>query len=216
MTYSICSLNVGKPKALHYQGKEIITGFGKHPVNEGVFLSAYGFKGDGQADLKNHGGKDKAVLLYPYSHYYFWEKHYDRPFLLPSFGENITIDEITENQVSIGDIFQLGEAVVQVSQPRHPCYKIAAFLELKDVTAMVTETGYSGFYVRVLEEGKVYPDSKLVFEQPGESDLTIAEVFQVSAQAKQTIEIIDKVLASKEAAISLKEELQRKKEKIRG
>lgn len=194
--------------------KEVETSFGKEQSVGSVFLTVQGFEGDGQADRKNHGGKDKAVLLYPFVHYDFWKKHYGQSFSLPSFGENITISEITEEDVKLGDVFSMGEAVIQISQPRHPCYKIAAFNKLKDITAKVTKTGYSGFYGRVLEEGRVDRDSKLILMERRQDQLSIAEIFNVSARPSKDVLTIEKVMASEYAAESLKEEMKRKKDKL--
>lgn len=214
MTFTIDSLNIGIPKTLYYQGKKVKSSFGKEPTAQGRFLFEKGFEGDGQADLINHGGEEKAVLFYPSLHYAYWEKHYSRAFAIPSFGENITISDITEKDVSIGDVFRLGEAVVQICQPRHPCFKISAFHEIKDIAAMVTNTGYSGFYARVLQEGMVFPTSKLTLEQRAEEPITIADIFLISARSSVNLPLMEKVIASPYAATTLKETLQKKKEKL--
>lgn len=155
LDYQVISLNIGQPEIQELQGKKVETAFSKKPTTDAIWLSKTGFKGDGQADLKHHGGLDKAILIYPYDHYAFWEEKYKRKFDIPSFGENITIKGLTEDMVYIGDEFELGEAVIQVSQPRQPCFKIAGIHNLKDITAMVTQTGHAGYYFRVLKEGYV-------------------------------------------------------------
>ncbi|WP_163539526.1 MOSC domain-containing protein [Gracilibacillus sp. YIM 98692] len=177
MYEEIVSLNVGKPDTYIFGDREIKTGFVKKPTNEACFLTKTGFVEDGQADLKNHGGEEKALLMYPYGHYPYWEKLYKQTFSIPAFGENITIKELTEKDIYIGDTFQLGEAVVQVSQPRQPCYKIAEYHQIKDMPSVVTQTGYSGFYFRVLEEGKVNSEDSLKKLTTEDHQVTPFDVF---------------------------------------
>lgn len=210
MSYVIQSLNRATPQFLRSQEKEVWTGFAKKPATQPVYLSETGFAGDGQGDLKNHGGTEKAVLFYPYSHYSFWEAYYGRSFALPSFGENITITGITEKEVCIGDTFQMGEAMVQICQPRNPCYKIARFHQLKDIPSVVTSTGYSGFYARVLKEGNVSSGEEMILLKKGEKELTIANVFEALFQPEADIERMKNVLASEYAADSLKNQIQKK------
>ncbi|ENH95601.1 hypothetical protein J416_15287 [Gracilibacillus halophilus YIM-C55.5] len=177
MEATIVSLNMGKPDTYVLADREVQTGFLKQSVNQPCYLSKTGFVEDGQADLKNHGGAEKAVLLYPYHHYSFWQERYHRTFDIPAFGENITIQGITEQDVCIGDVFQLGEAVIQVSQPRQPCYKISAVHQIKDMPQTVIETGYSGLYFRVLQEGIVTPTDRLIRIERSNHQVTSYEVF---------------------------------------
>ena len=157
----IRSLNVGKPRDLQFGKKEITTGINKKPVSEPVLLSTLNFNGDGQGDVVNHGGRDKAVCAYSYEHYPYWEKELGKPLDFSAFGENLTLLGLTEDQLCIGDSFQIGEAVVQVSQPREPCFKLSLVHERKDMPLLVQNTGYTGYYFRVLKEGMVAPSDKL-------------------------------------------------------
>jgi MOSC domain-containing protein YiiM len=118
-------------------------------------LRFHGFEGDGQADLLNHGGVDKAVCVYPFDHYAHWEELFGRPLEPASFSENLTVSGATEDEVCIGDVFGVGEAVVQVSQPRTPCGKLAGKNRQRLLTRWVAQSGYTGFYMRVLSEGLV-------------------------------------------------------------
>lgn len=157
----ILSMNVGKPKQVPYQNKEISTGIFKNPIHQSLYLSFLNFDGDGQADLVHHGGKEKAVCVYPYEHYPFWEAALQRKLAYGAFGENLTIRGLVETDVCIGDTFQLGEAIVQVSQPRQPCYKLSVRYGVPEMLLKVQETGFTGFYFRVLKEGLVSPSDKL-------------------------------------------------------
>jgi len=150
----VVSLNAGLPRAQHY-GREVVwTAGAKIPVPEAM-LRFYGFEGDGQADRVNHGGVDKAVCVYPLDHYAHWEKLFDRSLERASFSENLTISGAVEGEVCIGDVFGVGDAVVQVSQPRTPCGKLAGKNGQRLLTRWVAQTGYTGFYARVLSEGSV-------------------------------------------------------------
>ena len=147
-------LNVGLPRAQHY-GREVVwTAGAKKPVPN-ARLRFHGFEGDGQADRRNHGGADKAVCVYPFDHYAHWEKALGRTLEPASFSENLTVSGAVEGEVCIGDVFEVGEAVVQVSQPRTPCGKLAGKNGQRLLTRWVAQTGYTGFYMRVLSEGFV-------------------------------------------------------------
>ncbi|MGX4587430.1 MOSC domain-containing protein [Paenibacillus chitinolyticus] len=155
MTPKIVSINVGKPKKIVYQGKEVETGIYKEPVHRPLFLSKTQLEGDGQADLKVHGGPDKALCVYSANHYDYWEKELGQPLSFGAFGENITISGLKEEEVCIGDIYELGEALVQVSQPRRPCFKLSVRYSDVKLPVKLQDTGYTGFYFRVLKEGIV-------------------------------------------------------------
>jgi MOSC domain-containing protein YiiM len=157
----LVSIQVGKPKTLGTinasdpMQKQWTTGFYKEDISGNVFAGRLGLEGDGQADLKNHGGIDKAICCYSKDHFSFW--HTDLGFELPhgAFGENFTITQALENDVCIGDIYKIGSALLQISQPRQPCWKLARRWSVKDLAARVEKTGKTGWYFRVLEEGCV-------------------------------------------------------------
>lgn len=152
----LLSVQVGKPQIYTDDGKEWISAIVKKAVEGPVFLGKLNLEGDGQADRKHHGGPDKAVLAYAASHYERWRRHPDLPGIGPGgFGENFTVSEQDEDKVCIGDIYQVGEAWIQVSQPRLPCWKLDRRWGVKGLAGRVRDDGYSGWYLRVLEEGRV-------------------------------------------------------------
>jgi MOSC domain-containing protein YiiM len=159
---TIVSLNVALPRevgadeAPDPQGHAWRTGFFKQPVGGAVMLRAINLDGDGQGDRKNHGGPDKAVLCDAAGHYSAWRSELDAPDLpYGAFGENFSIDGLDEAAVCIGDVFAVGGALVQVSQPRQPCWKISARWQRPDLLPRVQASGRTGWYLRVLQEGLV-------------------------------------------------------------
>ncbi|WP_136607215.1 MOSC domain-containing protein [Paenibacillus dokdonensis] len=176
--YGIVSVNTGKPITVEYLGKPLTTGIYKHPVQGEVFVGRTQMDGDGQADLKHHGGADKAVCVYPYEHYAYWENQLDKQLDYSAFGENLTVTGLLETEVCIGDIFEIGEVVVQVSQPRFPCFKISSKHAVKDFPARVLDTGYSGFYLRILQEGRLSNESVIVKRISDPMQVTVASVLK--------------------------------------
>jgi MOSC domain-containing protein YiiM len=158
----VASIQVGLPRyhgvagAANPLDRPWLSGFFKEPVAGPVWLGRTQLAGDGQADLANHGGPDKAALAYSAHHYPGWREELSLPNLPHgAFGENFTLLGLTEKDVCVGDTYALGEARVQVSQPRQPCWKLARRWRLKDLPARVEATGRTGWYFRVLTEGYV-------------------------------------------------------------
>ncbi|MEC0208775.1 MOSC domain-containing protein [Paenibacillus ehimensis] len=198
----ILSLNTGKPIEVQFNNKDVSTGIYKTPVDEELFLSWVNFEGDGQADLVHHGGREKAVCVYPYEHYPFWEKQLQRTLEYGAFGENLTVRGLLEEEVCIGDTFKLGEAIVQVSQPRQPCYKLSVRYGLPDMPLKVQETGYTGFYFRVLKEGVVSRRDGLIriFSHP--KAITVSYANRIMHREKDHIEGIKKILEVEELSVN--------------
>lgn len=149
---SLVSVQVGKPR-LHGTWR---TGYFKAPVDGPVWLGRTNLVGDAQANRRVHGGPDKAVLAYAASHYTAWRAELDLPKLsYGAFAENFSIDGLDEDTVCLGDIFRIGSARLQVSQPRQPCINIARRWQMPDLAERVAATGRTGWYLRVLIEGQV-------------------------------------------------------------
>jgi MOSC domain-containing protein YiiM len=150
---SLKSINIGK---VHYLDQYTKTGLLKSPIleDESIYITELNIIGDEQADLVNHGGRDKAICVYCFDHYSYWERVLKKQLPLGAFGENFTVNGLSETQVLIGDVFQIGEAIVQVSQPRQPCFKLAKRFNKELLPLMITNTGYTGYYFRVLSPGK--------------------------------------------------------------
>ncbi len=170
----LLSIQVGLPKKI--EAKDNVnpedgswtSSFLKEPVEGSVWLCKTDLAGNGQADLKNHGGIDKAVNLYPVEHYAYWREECGSVnFSNGAMGENFTTEGLTEETVCIGDIYAVGGARIQISQPRQPCWKISRRWGIKNLANLVQETGRTGWYFRVLEEGNVEGGAPLeLLERP--------------------------------------------------
>ncbi|MFC4769085.1 MOSC domain-containing protein [Effusibacillus consociatus] len=198
----VVSINIGKPVTINYKDQEVVTGIFKSPINGEIYLSSFNLEGDAQADLVNHGGKDKAVCLYPHEHYPYWEKELGRSLAFGAFGENLTVTGMLEQDVCIGDIFQFGEAVVQISQPRQPCHKLAKKFDVVDLPVRVQNTGLTGFYFRVLKEGCISEDRTLKLMERHPQAVTVAFANQIMHHDKHNADGIRRILDVEELSES--------------
>jgi MOSC domain-containing protein YiiM len=152
----VISVNVSIPKTIEINGELVSTGIYKNPVPAAIWLGKLTLDGDDQADKKVHGGPHQAAYCYPLAHYAHWQERLaasDLPY--GTFGENFTITGLDEHNTFIGDVLQIGEAVVQVTMPRIPCFKLAHKLGDAKIIKEFLQSGRSGFYLRVLTEGNV-------------------------------------------------------------
>jgi len=212
---NIISLNIGKPKKVVFNRTEVETAFYKGPVQNELFLTKLNFEGDGQADLVNHGGLDKAVCVYPHEHYSYWEKELNRTLPVAAFGENLTVTGMLESQVHIGDILKIGDAVVQLSQPRQPCYKIAGRHDVKDLMLRVQKTGFTGYYFRVLEEGNISTNSSIERLSIHPTKVTVTYANEIMYEDINNKDAIQKLLAIEELSDSWRGRFEKRLDKLR-
>ena len=173
----IVSVNVGLPRTLPHDGGAVLTGIVKEPVAGPVAVALTNLAGDAQADLSVHGGIDKAVYAYPHEHYATWRDELGRDDLAPGhFGENLTLEGLLEDDVSIGDVFRMGTATFEVSQPRVPCFKLAIRMGDPAFAKPFLRSGRVGFYLRVRQEGDVRAGDPVVRELAARESMTIREV----------------------------------------
>ena len=189
------SINMGLPNKEMFQGRETTTGICKKPVQGPLHLTKTGFDGDGVADLTNHGGEDKAVCVYSMDHYPYWEKRLGIKLSHAAFGENLSVSNLREDEICIGDTFHLGTAITQVSQPRQPCKTLAARYGRSDLVKLVVHSGYTGFYLRVLKEGMTEQGDRLILQERDAHQVSISFANHIFHHDKKNLEGIEKVLA---------------------
>lgn len=189
------SLNIGLPKKETFHGREITTGICKTPLPGPLNLTAAGFENDGVGDLKHHGGPDKAVCVYSLDHYPYWEELLKIKLSEAAFGENLTVSGMREDEVCIGDIYETGSALLQVSQPRQPCRTLSARYERDDMIKLVRDSGLTGFYFRVLRTGSVKKGDQLRLQEKDKNVVTVAFANSIYHHRKTDCEGIERVLA---------------------
>jgi MOSC domain-containing protein YiiM len=176
----LLSVNVGLPRTVTWQGREVRTGIFKQPVAGTVRLDRVNLAGDGQADLRVHGGADKAVYAYPWEHYAHWRAVLGRDDLAPgAFGENFTVAGMPESRVRVGDVYRVGDALLEVSQPRTPCWKLALRLGVDGFDARFSASRRVGFYLRVLEPGGVAAGQPIALVESDPDAPSVAELFDL-------------------------------------
>src|SRR3954470_17197009 len=150
------SVNVSLPRPVEFRGQTVSTSIFKEPVAGRVLVRRMSLEGDWQADLRSHGGLNKAVYAYPLEHYAPWSQELGRDDLRPGqFGENLTVEGLTEDTARLGDVLRVGGALLQVTQPRIPCFKLGIKMGDPAFPRRFLASGRTGFYLRVLEEGEV-------------------------------------------------------------
>lgn len=172
----IVSLNLSRAKTVDYKGQGVTTGIFKTPVDDPVALSPTGFDGDEQAEPRFHGGVHKAVYAYPLRHYEYWSRKLGRPLSPGTFGENLTIANLDETIVRIGDVFRVGDTVLQVSEPRIPCFKLAMRMQAgNDFSTRFLASGRTGFYLRVLQIGQIAQYDSVELQRSPAASPTVLE-----------------------------------------
>jgi len=188
LSMKLISINVSMPRNVLYKDRTYKTGIFKDPVDGPVLLGKLNLEGDGQADLKNHGGFDQAVYFYSLEHYKFWRKKLNKDSLPPGlFGENFTVTGMTEENVFIGDIYRIGEAKIQVTKPRSPCFKLNMRMETDDFVEVFIKEEKPGFYCRVVEEGFVEAGNEIILIEQGNIEKSIKHVFHFKHATKNEL-----------------------------
>ena len=174
---TLLSVNVGMPRNVRWQGKTVFTGVFKDPVAGPRRVRKLNIDGDGQGDLAGHGGEHRAVFVYQVDSYRYWERELGRnDFVFGQFGENFTIEGLADGEVCIGDRFQIGTAVFEVTQPRVTCYRVGIRMNDPRIPALLVSHRRPGFYFRVLEEGDVEAGDEILKLASGPEQMTVAEV----------------------------------------
>ena len=176
----IISINVGLPRIVMSDGKPVSTGIFKEPVAGRVMLRTLNLDGDRQADLSVHGGPTKAVYAYPCEHYEYWKREFPE-MKLPwgMFGENFTTAGLFESELNIGDKFQVGSAIVMVTEPRLPCYKLGIKFGRSDIVKRFLASERTGFYFAVLREGDVGAADRIELIERTQGGVNINQIVQL-------------------------------------
>jgi MOSC domain-containing protein YiiM len=172
----LISVNVGLPREIFWKNRVVTTSIFKEPVAGRIAVRQHNLDGDRQADPSVHGGPEKAVYVYPSEHYEFWRGELpgvDLPWGM--FGENLTTEGLSESEVNIGDRFRIGSSALAVTGPRMPCFKLAAKFGRDDMIKRFLDSGRSGFYLAVIEEGDAGAGDMIERIHRDESDITIAD-----------------------------------------
>ena len=187
----IISINVGRPRLTVWNGQAVSTGIYKEPIEGRVMLRTLNLDGDRQADLTVHGGVTKAVYAYPTEHYSFWREQLPE-MELPwgMFGENFSVEGMSESALNIGDCFRVGTAEIVVSEPRMPCYKLGIKFGRSDILRKFLESGRTGFYFSVRCEGEVGSGDEIELIERDTHNLSIADIVRLYARDRSDTETL--------------------------
>lgn len=193
----ILSVNVGMPREIEYKGKKVQSGIVKEPTDEALEVLVDNIRGDGQADLKVHGGLEKAVYAYGREHYPHWQKELNRSSLpWGAFGENLTTEGLLESDVLIGDLFRCGDAELRVTQPRLPCFKLNMHFRRDDMVRLFQDSGRCGIYFAVARPGRLRAGDQIERIERIADNPSLLEILDVLGPAgrsgSRTIEALER------------------------
>lgn len=203
----IISTNIGEPRIVNWKEKEVKTGIFKYPVSQSIFLGSEDVENDHVIDRRYHGGVDKACYLYSADHYEYWQKLYpELEMSFGLFGENLTVKGLHETQVNIGNVFKIGEAVVQATQPRQPCFKLEFRFKNDKIVQQFIDSGFSGVYVRVLEKGNVKTGDSMELIEKKDS-LSIHKVYELLYTSEFQKKAVEQAINDSYIAASCRKDL---------
>lgn len=211
LALKLLSVNAGRPAYLgEWQGEPVISSIAKAPVADATIgVGVLNIEGDEQADLTVHGGADKAVYAYPADHWPWWKAQAGFETRAASFGENLTVYGADEDVVRIGDEFKWGDVLLQVSEPRAPCFKFMMYSGRADLAARMTVSARTGWYFRVLETGRAPTHGALSRTATDAAMPSVREAFIARLHPRQPRELIERVIAAPALARSWRAGLMR-------
>jgi MOSC domain-containing protein YiiM len=211
----LVSVNVGLPRVVMSNGEPVSTGIFKEPVAGHVMLRTLNLDGDRQADLSVHGGPSKAVYVYPTEHYDYW-KHELPEMKLPwgMFGENFTSAGLFESELNIGDKFRVGSAVVMVTEPRMPCYKLGIKLNRPDIIKRFLASERTGFYFAVLQEGEVGAGDPIELMEKSARSVRVSDIALLYTREKHNVGLLRRAIEVEALPESWKSYFQHRLEKL--
>jgi len=203
----IISTNIAKPTTILWRGKNVTTGIYKTPTNQPIYLGKKQVKDDEVSDRKHHAGFYKACYLFSADNYPYWKSLYpDLDWNWGMFGENLTVSGLDETKICIGDIYKIGNALIQITQPREPCFKFGIKFGTQHVLKQFIAHGRPGTYVRVLEEGYVKTGDYLDLVEKANNSITTAQFFELLFAKQKNIQHLKLVLENE--ALPLKKRIK--------
>lgn len=207
---NIISTNIGQPVEIDWRGKKVKTGIYKYASADPIFLDHEDVLNDYVMDRKHHGGVDKACYIYGSNRYPYWQEKYPGlDWRWGMFGENLTIENIDESKICIGDIFRLGTALVQVTQPRQPCFKLGVRFGSQKMVGEFLKSPYPGVYVRVLAKGYVGVGDEMILQEQAEDSMSLSEVFALFTTGTEQVEQLEKAIAIPSLAEACRKDLRK-------
>ncbi|MCK0162190.1 MOSC domain-containing protein [Allomuricauda sp. F6463D] len=206
----VISTNLGAPTKIIWNGKKTSTGIYKFPVESPLLLDIEDVQGDTVVDRKHHGGIYKACYLFAADHYPYWKEKY--PHLKwdwGMFGENLTMEGLDESQIKIGSIYKLGTAMVQITQPREPCYKLGIRFGDQGILKQYIDHGFPGTYVRVVERGTVTVGDSMELVEESKSPLTVQQFYNFIFSPKKDQELAQQVIHNPAIPLSKREKFKK-------
>ncbi len=209
----IISINVSYPVEIIDKGKTVRTGIFKKPVDGPVYVSKMNIEGDGQADLRNHGGGYKAIYAYSYDHYAYWSEVLERnDFEFGQFGENLTVAGLDESILCIGDQLAVGEVTFSVTQPRVPCSKLGIRFGDRDMPRKFMQAALTGCYLRVLQEGSIQTGDEVEIIFQDENRITVKDLFKAYYLSKESegVEVLRRSLSVKNLSPAWRTQIEKR------
>jgi len=206
----VISTNLGQPTKISWNGKETLTGIYKYPVDAPIFLDREDVKDDTVVDRKHHGGTYKACYLFSADNYAYWKDKY--PLLdwnWGMFGENLTIEGLDESQLRIGNTYKLGTSLVQITQPREPCYKLGIRFGDQNILKQFIDHGFPGTYIRVLEPGKVIVGDTMKLVEESKNPLTVQQFYKLLFAKSKDQDILQMAIQNESLPLKKREKLKK-------
>ena len=194
---SILSVNVSEAKLLVYKGRNVQSSIRKQPMAGAVAVDRHGLDGDRQADLRNHGGLAKGIYIYPSEHYQSWRTYLNRPLPYGTLGENLTVEGLLETELCIGDRLGIGEVVIEVTQPRIPCYKLDMSVEQSGFSKTFAHSCKTGSYAKIIKGGTLRAGAEIVFLKRTVERISVYEIARLYFIDKQNYDAIEQVVKLK-------------------
>ena len=210
MKYKIKEIYAGSESELKKKNKTYKTSYKKQPIIASQFVNKEGLEEDNQSDKSCHGGEQRALCVFTQGSYDFFKNEHNIELPSCALGENITLLDCDDKDICLGDRFSCGEVIFEVSQPRQPCWIISSILGIKNLTALIVKEGRSGFYLRVIKEGKISKDDVFTLISRKYENLNIEYINKCYYNAKDNQENIKEILEVPELSPFYKEDLQKR------